>query len=109
MRQSNFKEIINVLTTALARGNDFWVINCNLGVAFSGDADPARAIQSFEHALFLNPKSYRVNIQIGLAHQNVKNYQKAREYFNNAIGLDPTKQEAVDFLLKLNELQKTGK
>jgi len=109
MRQSNFKEIINVLTTALSKGNDFWEINYNLGIAFAGDADPARAIQSFERALALNPKSYKTNIQIGLAHQNIKNYQKAREYFNNAIGLDPTKQEAVDFLTKLNELQRTGK
>ena len=109
IRQSNFKEIINVLTTALSKGNDFWEINYNLGVAYGGDADPARAIQSFERALVLNPKSYKTNIQIGIGHQNVKNYQKAREYFNNAIGLDPTKQEAVDFLTKLNELQRTGK
>jgi tetratricopeptide (TPR) repeat protein len=109
LKQSNFKEIINVLTTAISRGNDFWEINYRLGVAFAGDADPARAILSFERALALNPRSYQTNIQIGLAHQNVKNYQKAREYFNNAIGLDPTKQEAVDFLTKLNELQRTGK
>lgn len=109
MRQSNFKEIINVLMTALSKGNDFWEINYKLGVAFAGDADPARAIQSFERALALNPRSYQTNIQIGLAHQNVKNYQKAREYFNNAIGLDPTKQEAVDFLTKLNELQRSGR
>jgi tetratricopeptide (TPR) repeat protein len=109
IRQSNFKEIINVLTTAISKGNDFWETNYNLGIAFLGDADPARAIHSFERALALNPKSYKTNIQIGLAHQNVKNYQKAREYFNNAIGLDPTKQEAVDFLTKLNELQRTGK
>jgi tetratricopeptide (TPR) repeat protein len=109
LRQSNFKEIINVLTIAISKGNDFWETNYNLGIAFLGDADPARAIHSFERALALNPRSYKTNIQIGLAHQNVKNYQKAREYFNNAIGLDPTKQEAVDFLTKLNELQRTGK
>jgi tetratricopeptide (TPR) repeat protein len=109
IKQSNFKEIINVLTIAISKGNDYWETNYNLGVAFSGDADPARAIQSFERALAFNPKSYKTNIQIGLAHQNVKNYQKAREYFNNAIGLDPTKQEAVDYLTKLNELQRTGK
>jgi tetratricopeptide (TPR) repeat protein len=109
MRQSNYKEIINVLTIALSKGNDFWEINYKLGVAFAGDADPARAIQSFERALALNPRSYQTNIQIGLAYQNVQKYQKAREYFNNAIGLDPTKQEAVDFLTKLNELQRTGK
>jgi tetratricopeptide (TPR) repeat protein len=109
IKQSNFKEIINVLTTAIAKGNDYWEVNYNLGVAFLGDADPARAIQSFERALVLNPKSYKTNIQIGLAHQNVKNYQKAREFFNSAIGLDPTRQEAVDYLTKLNELQRTGK
>jgi len=109
IRQSNFKEIINVLTTAISKGNDFWETNFNLGIAFLGDADPARAIHSFERALALNSKSYKTNIQIGLAHQNVKNFQKAREYFNNAIGLDPTKQEAVDFLTKLNELQRSGK
>jgi tetratricopeptide (TPR) repeat protein len=94
---------------ALNKGNDYWEINYNLGVAFLGEADPARAIQSFERTLALNPKSYRTNIQIGLAHQNVKNYQKAREYFNNAIGLDPTRQEAVDYLTKLNELQRSGR
>jgi tetratricopeptide (TPR) repeat protein len=109
IRQGNFKEIINVLTNAISKGNDFWETNYNLGIAFLGDADPARSIRSFERALALNPKSYKTNIQIGLAHQNVKNYQKAREYFNNAIGLDPTKQEAVDFLTKLNELQRMGK
>jgi tetratricopeptide (TPR) repeat protein len=108
-KQSNFKEIINIYTAALTKGNDYWEINYNLGVAYLGEADPARAIKSFERALALNPKSYRTNIQIGLAHQNVKNYQKAREYFNNAIGLDPTRQEAVDYLTKLNEIQRTGR
>jgi tetratricopeptide (TPR) repeat protein len=109
LKQSNFKEIINVYSIALSKGNNYWEINYTLGVAFLGEADPARAIQSFERSLALNPKSYRTNIQIGFAHQNVKNYQKAREYFNNAIGLDPTRQEAVDYLTKLNELQRTGK
>jgi tetratricopeptide (TPR) repeat protein len=109
LKQSNFKEIINLYMIALNKGNDYWEINYNLGVAFLGEADPARAIQSFERTLALNSKSYRTNIQIGLAHQNVKNYQKAREYFNNAIGLDPTRQEAVDYLTKLNELQRAGR
>jgi tetratricopeptide (TPR) repeat protein len=109
LKQSNFKEIINVYATALAKENNYWEINYNLGIAFLGEADPARAIQSFQRALALNHRSYKTNIQVGLAYQNVKNYQKAREYFNNAIGLDPTRQEAVDYLTKLNELQRAGK
>jgi tetratricopeptide (TPR) repeat protein len=109
LKQSNFKEIINVYTYALSKGNNYWEINYNLGIALLGEADPARAIQSFQRALGLNQRSYKTNIQIGLAYQNMKNYQKARDYFNNAIGLDPTRQEAVDYLAKLNELQRSGK
>jgi tetratricopeptide (TPR) repeat protein len=109
LKQSNFKEIINIYTTALSKGNNYWEVNYNLGIAFLGEADPARAIKSFQNALALNKKSYKTNIQIGLAYQSVKNYQKAREYFNDAISLDPTRQEAVDYLTKLNELQRSGK
>jgi tetratricopeptide (TPR) repeat protein len=106
LRQGNYKPMIDVLLYALQHGNDNWEVNSNLGTAFLGDNDPARAIMHFERALALNTKSYRTNIQLGLAHQAVKDYQKAREYFNNAIGLDPTRQEAVDYLTRLNEMQR---
>ena len=106
LRQSNYKPMIDVLLYALQHGNDNWEVNSNLGTAFLGDNDPARAIMHFERALSLNGKSYRTNLQLGLAHQAVKNYQKAREYFNNAIGLDPIRPEAVDYLTRLNELQR---
>lgn len=106
LRQGNFKPMIDVLLYALQHGNDNWEINYNLGTAFLGDNDPARAIMHFERALALNAKSYRTNIQLGLAHQAVRDFQKAREYFNAAIGLDPTRQEAVDYLTRLNEMQR---
>jgi tetratricopeptide (TPR) repeat protein len=108
-RGSNYKPMIEVLTYALQKGNDFWEVNFNLGHAYMGDSDPARAIQHFERALALNPMSYTTNIQLGLAFQTMKNYQRAREYFNNAINIDPLRQDAVDFLNKLNELQRTSK
>ena len=105
----NFKPMIDVLTRALARGNNYWEIHFNLGVAYMGDGDLARAIVHFEQALALSPNSYQTNIQVGLAHQTAKNYQKAREYFNRAINIDPVRQEAVNFLDKLNELQKAAR
>ncbi|MFZ1978997.1 MAG: tetratricopeptide repeat protein, partial [Bacteroidota bacterium] len=109
LKQGNYKPMIDVLTTALSKGNDYWEINYNLGTAYLGDGDIAHAIQYFEHALALNPKSYTTNVKLGLAYQNIKNFQKAREFFNNAIGVDPTRQEAVDYLTKLNELQRSSK
>ena len=91
------------------KGDDYWETHSNLGLAYMGDGDPARAIQQYELALAINPRSYTTSIQLGLAYQTVKNYQKAREYFNNAINLDPLRQEAVEYLSKLNELQRSGK
>jgi tetratricopeptide (TPR) repeat protein len=108
-RSGNYKPMIEVLTQAKARGNDYWEISFNLGLAYLGDADPARAIQNFEHALELNGRSYETNIQLGLAYQSIKEYQRARQYFNNAINIDPLRQAAVDFLNKLNELQRSAR
>jgi hypothetical protein len=108
-RGGNYKPMIDVLTSALQKGNDYWEIHFNLGTAYMGDLDPARAIQHFERAIALNPKSYITQVQLGLAWQTMKNYQRAREYFMNAINIDPQKQEAVDFLNRLNELQRTAK
>lgn len=108
-RSGNYKPMIDVLSIALSKGNDYWETQSNLGMAYMGDGDPARAIQHYERALAINPQSYTTNIQLGLAYQTVKNYQKAREYFNNAINIDPLRQEAVEYLTRLNELQRSGK
>jgi Tfp pilus assembly protein PilF len=108
-KSANYKAMIDILTRALERGNDFWEINFNLGVAYMGDSDLARAIKQFERALELNPRNYQTNVQLGLAHQTAKNFQKARDYFNRAIFIDPIRPEAVDYLIKLDELQKNAR
>mgnify|MGYP001377155183 CR=1 FL=1 len=108
-RSGNYKPMIDVLALAIRRGNNYWETHSNLGLAYMGDGDPARAIQHYERALAINPQSYTTNIQLGLAYQTVKNYQRAREYFNNAINIDPLRQEAVEYLTRLNELQRAGK
>jgi len=108
-KAANYKAMIDVLTRALERGNDFWEINFNLGLAYTGDGDLARAIKQFERALELNLHNYQTNVQLGLAHQTAKNYQKARDYFNRAIFIDPIRPEAVDYLNRLNELQKNAR
>ncbi|MGB2870056.1 MAG: tetratricopeptide repeat protein [Bacteroidota bacterium] len=107
-KKGNYAPMIDVLTLAFEHGNDYWEVNTNLGNAYMGASDPARAIQSFERALALNPKSYKTNISLGQAHMTVKNFQKAREYFNKAIELDPNRSEAVDLMSKLMELQRNA-
>ncbi|HTY35633.1 MAG TPA: tetratricopeptide repeat protein [Bacteroidota bacterium] len=105
---SNFKAMIDVLSKALAKGNDFWETNINLGIAYLGDGNLPQAIKQFERALELSPSNYQTNVQLGLAYQTAKDYQKARDYYNKAIFIDPHRLEAVESLQKLDELQKAG-
>jgi type IV pilus assembly protein PilF len=100
--------MIEVLTRALSKGNDFWETNLNLGIAYLGDGDLPKAIKQFERALDLSPSNYQTNVQLGLAHQAAKNFLKAREYYNKAIFIDPHRLEAVEALQKLDEAQKTS-
>ena len=101
--------MIDVLTQAFQKGNDNLDVHFNLGLAYMGDGDVARAIQHFERALELNPLSYQTNIQLGLAYQSVKNYPRARDFLVKAVDIDPVRQEAVELLNRLNELQKAAR
>ncbi len=105
-RTGTYKPMIDVLTQALQNGNNYWEIQYNLGQAYMGDGDAARAIQHLEKALALNPNSYLANIHLGLAYQGLKKYKQAREFFSRAIDLDPQRQEAIDYVNKLNELER---
>jgi tetratricopeptide (TPR) repeat protein len=105
-RSGTFKPMIDVLTRALARGNSYWEIEYNLGRAYMGDRNLEAAVQHFQQALGINPRSYDTHIQLGMAYQALGDYQKARERYNSAINLDPLRQTAVDLLTKLNELQR---
>ncbi len=102
----NFKAMIGVLTQAISRGNDFWETNINLGIAYLGEGNLPQAIKQFERGLQFSPDNYQTNVQLGLAYQTTKDFQKARDYFNKAIFIDPHRMEAVEFLQKLDELQK---
>ncbi|HTP13397.1 MAG TPA: tetratricopeptide repeat protein, partial [Bacteroidota bacterium] len=99
----DFRSAIDVLTLALARGNDFWITNFSMGQAFVGSKDPLSAQARFARALELNPRSYETYIAAGKAFQASKDFHKARDYFNRAIEIDALRREAVDALNALNE------
>ncbi|MEE9288892.1 MAG: tetratricopeptide repeat protein, partial [Bacteroidota bacterium] len=74
--------------------------------AYNATSKFGEAIDQYRKALELNPKSYDTNIQIGLAFQNLKNFPKARDYYTNALQLDPEDQTAIEFMQRLDEIQK---
>jgi len=105
-KNSNFKPMIDLLTQALAHGNDFYDIHYYLGIAYNGAALYEDAIKQYERALELNDRSVNANIQAGIAYQNMKSYAKAREYYTKAIQIDPENQTATENLKRLDDLQK---
>ena len=105
-KNSNFKPMIDLLTQALAHGNDFFDIHFYLGIAYNGAALYEDAIKQYERALELNDRSVDANIQAGIAYQNMKSYVKAREYYTHAIQIDPENQTATENLKRLDDLQK---
>ncbi|HTX19093.1 MAG TPA: tetratricopeptide repeat protein [Bacteroidota bacterium] len=105
-KNANFKPMIDLLTQALAHGNDFYDIHYNLGIAYNGAALYEDAIKQYERALELNDRSVEANIQAGIAYQNMKSYAKAREYYTRAIQIDPENQTATENLKRLDDLQK---
>ncbi|MFQ5797930.1 MAG: tetratricopeptide repeat protein [Bacteroidota bacterium] len=106
MRQGNFKPMIELLRNALANGNEYWEVYYYLGYAYNATNQFGEAIDQYRTALELNPNSYDANIQIGLAFQNMKNFPKAREYYVKALQLNPEDQTAIEFMKKLDEIQK---
>jgi tetratricopeptide (TPR) repeat protein len=102
----NYKGMAGVVTQAIARGNDFWETNIYLGIADLGEGNLPQATKQFERALQFSPNNYQTTVQLGLAYQAAKDFQKARDYFNKAIFIDPHRMEAVEFLQKLDEIQK---
>jgi tetratricopeptide (TPR) repeat protein len=101
LRRNN-RSMIDVMSVALARGNDYWVTNYRLGLAFTLNAEPLRSLGPFRRALELNHHSYETCIELGQAYQSTKDFLRAREYFNKAIEIDALRKEAVDALNKLN-------
>jgi Flp pilus assembly protein TadD len=103
--RGDYKSMVDVMSFALAHGNDFWITNFDLGEAFMASADPFRALGPFRRALDLNPQSYETCMLLGRAYQSTRDFLKAREFFNKAIEIDALRKEAVDALSKLNEQQ----
>ncbi len=106
IRRGNFNPMIKLLVNALANGNEYWEIFYHLGYAYNATSQFGDAIDQYRMALELNPNSYDANLQVGLAFQNLKNFPKAREYYTKALQLNPEDQTAIEFMKKLDEIER---
>ncbi len=98
-RGQNYAEAKQYLTRALEikpRGD--WAYLYLGGVIMEGDGDYATAMQHFQKAIELGPLNEVARDYMGIALFNMKRYQEAIRYFNEALAINPTYKDAETHL-----------
>jgi len=62
----------------------------NLGLIYSVRKESDKALDSFDRALKLNPKSFDAEYQKGLVYTNIGKYDHAISFFQKALALNPS-------------------
>lgn len=66
----------------------------NLGLIYSVRKESDKALDAFDQALKLNPKSFDAEYQKGLVYTNLKKYDHAIPFFQKALELNPSIDKA---------------
>lgn len=69
-----------------------------LGTKSLKDNDYKRAVEQFDKAISINPRSEKAHNLLGIAYLNLKNYAAADEEFQKAVSLNPIYPEAYNNL-----------
>jgi tetratricopeptide (TPR) repeat protein len=99
-----------VLSKAADLHPDNAMIWTNLGAAHLGDLELAgpqqqrRAIHAYERALNADPKAPNVHYHLGLIYRDQRNWERAAEYFAQALQVDPQDRDAQRWLERVTRL-----
>jgi protein O-mannosyl-transferase len=99
---ARYRIVLRMTPDAVLRANTF----SNLGAAYRGLGDDARAKSSYEAALRLVPESPHAFIGLGLIAQKEGDFKQAIRLYGAAMALQPTD---VGYLLLAKALQQAGK
>lgn len=108
--QGKWKEAIENYTRALTISPDDEGLYYNMGMAYYDGKLPPKAAQCFDAALQKNPDFFKhsegVSMNMGAIYTDVRQYDKARLFYENARLLNPKNGTAVQKLAKLDKLEK---
>ena len=94
------KEATPVLESAVSQDPQNPMIWMNLGAAYLGNPilstseKQGKAIQAFERALDLQPGLANMNYNLGLVYRDRKQWEQARDHFQQALELNPKDRDA---------------
>jgi Flp pilus assembly protein TadD len=79
---------------ALALDKTLWLCYWNRGGIYHLSKDYKRATASIEEALKYRPNDARIVADLGVVYRDAGNKEKAREYFEKALVIDPSNAKA---------------
>lgn len=106
-----FRKAVALLEPLRELAPDNAMIWTNLGAAYLGnpvlsrDEEQLRAIAAFKAALALNPTAPHVAYNIGLIYRDRRDFEKAIDWFRQALQTNPNDRDAASLLRRLTEAQ----
>ncbi len=104
--QGNWSEAKTMLESALAKGNDFWIIRTLLGYVYNELKLYDKAVESLVKAIGYNPLNYEQYVYLGIVYSNMKKFSDAETILKKAAEINPDRKEAYEELKKVEELKK---
>ncbi len=85
----DYDAALAILEKGLAEDDDRWDIHSTMGVCFFKQGEYAKAVNSFERAVHLNPVSGMDYANLGVNHRKLGNTDKAIHFLTLALSIDP--------------------
>lgn len=110
--QRRHNKAVAVLEQASQSAPDHPMIWVNLAAAYlgrleiAGPQQQAKAIQAYEAALRLDPKTPHVHYNLGLIYKDRRDWRRARSHFEQALVVNPADSDAHSWLRRLDDLER---
>lgn len=92
--ESNVDIKINHFTEAIRQKPDFLEAYINRGICYHDAGEHLKAIQDFDHALFIDPLHKVAWYNLGIAHMSIEDFKSAIHDFDRVLQIDPNHKSA---------------
>ncbi len=89
LKQGQYQGGIDLLVQVTAAAPDLIAAHIDLGIAYGQVNDLARAEQSLERALSLNPRHPVAHNELGIVYRKTGRFERARDSYERALELHP--------------------
>lgn len=102
MSKEKVEDAEEILNEILQISADSLNVFNSLGVLYRRKGDLKTSLRHYTRALRINPDEPYIHYNIGRVYLDMKNHDKAKEFFENAVKLDPSFEQAKQVIQAIN-------